>query len=116
MNEEVEMIKVFWENVEFFIEKYNIPWSALLTRKDIAKAKKHELNITLKRAQRITERNYTFDKSKAKVAILASTDRLELEKEDANIIRKYNVLDTASGDLKTQHETIYIKSYLTEKK
>lgn len=53
MNKEVEMIKVFWENVEFFIEKYNIPWSALLTRKDIAKAKKHELNITLKRAQRI---------------------------------------------------------------
>ena len=53
MNEEVEMIRVFWENVEFFITKYNIPWSALLTRKDIAKAKKHELNITLKRAQRI---------------------------------------------------------------
>lgn len=73
-------------------------------------------NIVLFVIERITERKYTFDKSKAKVVILASTDRLELEKEDANIIRKYNVLDTASGDLKTQHETIYIKSYLTEKK
>ncbi|WP_171301003.1 hypothetical protein [Enterococcus cecorum] len=61
-------------------------------------------NIVLFVIERITERNYTFDKSKAKVVILASTDRLELEKEDANIIRKYNVLDTASGDLKTQHE------------
>ena len=73
-------------------------------------------NIVLFVIERITERKYTFDKSKAKVVILASTDRLELEKEDANIIRKYNVLDTASGNLKTQHETIYIKSYLAEKR
>lgn len=73
-------------------------------------------NITIFTIERMTERKYTFDKSKAKVVILASTDRLELEKEGANIIRQYNVLDTASGDLKTQHETIYIKSYLAEKK
>lgn len=74
------------------------------------------VNITIFTIERMTERKYTFDKSKVKVVILASTDRLELEKEGANIIRKYNVLDTASGDLKTQHETIYIKSYLAEKK
>ena len=60
----------------------------------------------------VERRKYTFDKTKAKVIILASSDRLEIEKRDADIIKKYNVLDTASGDLKTQHETIYIKSYL----
>ena len=64
----------------------------------------------------VERRKYTFDKTKAKVIILASTDRLEIEKEDADIIKKYNVLDMASGDLKTQHETIYIKSYLAEKR
>lgn len=73
-------------------------------------------NITIFTIERMTARKYAFDKSKAKVVILASTDRLELEKEEANIIRQYNVLDTASGDLKTQHETIYIKSYLAEKR
>ena len=64
----------------------------------------------------VERRKYTFDKTKAKVIILASSDRLEIEKEDADIIKKYNVLDMASGDLKTQHETIYIKSYLAEKR
>ena len=64
----------------------------------------------------VERRKYTFDKTKAKVIILVSTDRLEIEKEDADIIKKYNVLDMASGDLKTQHETIYIKSYLAEKR
>lgn len=64
----------------------------------------------------VERRKYTFDKTKAKVIILASSDRLEIEKRDADIIKKYNVLDTASGDLKTQHETIYIKSYLAEKR
>lgn len=64
----------------------------------------------------VERRKYTFDKTKSKVIILASTDRLEIEKKDADIIKKYNVLDTASGDLKTQHETIYIKSYLAEKR
>lgn len=64
----------------------------------------------------VERRKYTFDKIKAKVIILVSSDRLEIEKRDADIIKKYNVLDTASGDLQTQHETIYIKSYLTEKK
>ncbi|MDZ5584756.1 hypothetical protein [Enterococcus cecorum] len=64
----------------------------------------------------VERRKYTFDKTKAKVIILASSDRLEIEKRDADIIKKYNVLDTASGDLKKQHETIYIKSYLAEKR
>ena len=64
----------------------------------------------------VERRKYTFDRTKAKVIILASADRLEIEKEDADIIKKYNVLDTACGDLKTQHETIYIKSYLAEKR
>ena len=64
----------------------------------------------------VERRKYTFDKTKAKVIILVSTDRLEIEKEDADIIKKYNVLDMVSGDLKTQHETIYIKSYLAEKR
>ena len=64
----------------------------------------------------VERRKYTFDKTKAKVIILASSDRLEIEKRDADIIKKYNVLDAASGDLKTQHETIYIKSYLAEKR
>ena len=64
----------------------------------------------------VERRKYTFDKTKAKVIILASSDRLEIEKRDADIIKKYNVLDMASGDLKTQHETIYIKSYLAEKR
>ena len=64
----------------------------------------------------VERRKYTFDKTKAKVIILASSDRLEIEKRDADIIKKYNVLDTASGDLKIQHETIYIKSYLAEKR
>ncbi|MCJ0563764.1 hypothetical protein, partial [Enterococcus cecorum] len=64
----------------------------------------------------VERRKYTFDKTKAKVIILASSDRLEIEKRDADIIKKYNVLDTASGDLKKQRETIYIKSYLAEKR
>lgn len=64
----------------------------------------------------VERRKYTFDKTEAKVIILASTDRLEIEKEDADITKKYNVLDMVSGDLKTQHETIYIKSYLAEKR
>ncbi|GAB6386131.1 hypothetical protein [Enterococcus cecorum] len=36
----------------------------------------------------VERRKYTFDKTKAKVIILASSDRLEIEKRDADIIKK----------------------------
>lgn len=67
----------------------------------IEHTKKHELN---------------FDKSKAKIMIFASKYEDEIIKEQIKMDKKYYVLDSAAGNLKTEHGNIYIRAHIVEKK
>lgn len=74
-------------------------------------------NIVMFTAERTATKNeLNFDKTKAKIILLASEDAHELVKSEAGMIKKYDVLDSTIGDLKTKHGTIFISAYLVEKK
>lgn len=72
-------------------------------------------NIVMFTAERTATKNeLNFDKTKAKIILLASEDEHELVKSEAEMTKKYYVLDSAAGYLKTEHGYIYIKAYLVE--
>lgn len=56
----------------------------------------------------------SFDKSKAKIIILASEDAHELVESEIKLNNEYYILSSSIGDLKTKHGTIYISAYLVE--
>ena len=63
-----------------------------------------------------TKHELNFDKTKAKIILLASEDEDELAKSEVAIPKKYCVLDSTAGYLKAEHGYIYIKAYLVERK
>lgn len=63
-----------------------------------------------------TKHELNFDKTKAKIILLASEDEDELVKSELGITKKYYVLDSATDALKTKHRTIFISAYLVERK
>lgn len=73
-------------------------------------------NIVMFTIERTEKHELNFDKTKAKIILLASEDEHELVKSEAEMTKKYYVLDSAAGYLKTEHGYIYIKAYLVEMK
>ena len=63
-----------------------------------------------------TKHELNFDKTKAKIILLASEDEHELVKSEVGMTNKYYVLDSTNGYLKTEHSYIYMKAYLVERK
>ena len=73
-------------------------------------------NIVMFTIERTEKHELNFDKSKVKIMLFASEDEHELVKSEAEMTKKYYVLDSAAGYLKTEHGYIYIKAYLVERK
>ena len=74
-------------------------------------------NITMFTMERKTTKNeFSFDKSKVKIILLASEDAHELVKSEIKLTKEYYVINSSIGDLKTKHGTIFISAYLVEKK
>lgn len=73
-------------------------------------------NITIFTIERTTKQELNFDKSKVKIVLFASEDEDELAKSKVAVSKKYCVLDSTAGYLKTEHGYIYIKAYLVERK
>ncbi|WP_171301000.1 hypothetical protein [Enterococcus cecorum] len=49
-----DIIKIFWENVDWHRKNKNIPWSTFYSGANgVNKMKNHELNVTLKKVQEI---------------------------------------------------------------
>lgn len=63
-----------------------------------------------------TKHELNFDKSKVKIMFFASEDEHELVKSEAEMTKKYYVLDSATDALKTKHGTIFISVFLVERK
>ena len=74
------------------------------------------VNITIFAINRTTKHELNFDKSKAKIMIFASKYEDEIIKEQIKMDKKYYVLDSAAGNLKTEHRNIYILAHIVEKK
>lgn len=52
-----DIIKIFWENVDWHRRNKNIPWNAFYSGANgVSKMKKHELNVTLKKIQEIADK------------------------------------------------------------
>lgn len=74
-------------------------------------------NIVMFTIERKTTKNeLNFDKTKTKIILLTSEDAHKIVKSEIKITKKYNVLDSAIGDLKTKHGPIFISAYLVERK
>lgn len=74
-------------------------------------------NIVMFTIERTTTKHeLNFDKTKAKIILLASEDEDELVKSELGITKEYCVLNSSIGDLKTKHGTIFISAYLVERK
>lgn len=54
---EKDIMKIFWQNVDWHRKNKNIPWSAFYSGADgVNKMKNHELNATLKKVQEIADK------------------------------------------------------------
>lgn len=73
-------------------------------------------NITIFTIERTTKQELNFDKSKVKIVLFASEDAHEIVKSEIEMTKKYCVLDSAIGDLKTEHGAVFISAHLVEKK
>lgn len=71
-------------------------------------------NIVMFKIERTEKHELNFDKSKVKIMFFASEDEDEIIKEQIKMNKKYYVLDSAAGNLKTEHGNIYIRAYLVE--
>ena len=66
--------------------------------------------------RKTTKQELTFDKSRVKIVLFASEDAHEIVKSEIEMTKKYCVLDSAIGDLKTEHGAVFISAHLVEKK
>lgn len=73
-------------------------------------------NIVMFMIERTEKHELNFDKSKVKIMFFASEDEDEIIKEQIKMDKKYYVLDSAAGNLKTEHGNIYIRAHIVEKK
>ena len=73
-------------------------------------------NIVMFTIERTEKHELNFDKSKVKIMFFASEDEDEIIKEQIKMDKKYYVLDSAAGNLKTEHGNIYIRAHIVEKK
>ncbi len=74
-------------------------------------------NIVMFTIERATTKNeLNFDKSKVKIILFASKYEDEIIKDQIKMDKKYYVLDSAAGNLKTEHGNIYIRAHIVEKK
>ena len=74
-------------------------------------------NIVMFTIERTTTKNeLNFVKSKTDIILLASEDEDGIIEGENMMSKKYNILDSWANFLKTEHDTIYIKAYLVEKK
>lgn len=61
-----------------------------------------------------TKNEFTFDKSKVKIILLASEDAHKLVESEIELNKKYYVINSSVGSLKTKHGPIFISAYLVE--
>lgn len=73
-------------------------------------------NIVMFMIERTEKHELNFDKTKVKIMLFASEDEHELVKSEVEMTNKYYVLDSAAGNLKTEHGNIYIRAHIVEKK
>ena len=73
-------------------------------------------NIVMFTIERTTKQELNFDKSRVKIVLFASEDAHEIVKSEIEMTKKYCVLDSAIGDLKTEHGAVFISAHLVEKK
>lgn len=73
-------------------------------------------NIVMFKIERTEKHELNFDKSKVKIILFASKYEDEIIKEQIKMNKKYYVLDSAAGNLKTEHGNIYIRAHIVEKK
>lgn len=73
-------------------------------------------NIVIFAIERTEKNELNFDKSKAKIILFVSEDARALVESEVEMTKKYYVLDSAVGYLKTEHGYIDIKAYLVEMK
>ena len=73
-------------------------------------------NIVMFMIERTEKHELNFDKTKVKIMLFASEDEHELVKPEVEMTNKYYVLDSAAGNLKTEHGNIYIRAHIVEKK
>lgn len=73
-------------------------------------------NIVIFTIERTTTKNeFSFDKSKVEIILLASEDAYKLVESEIKVNKEYYVLSSSIGDLKTKHGTIFISAYLVER-
>lgn len=52
-----DIIKIFWQNVDWYRQNKNIPWSAFYSGNEgVKKMRNYELNATLKKVQEIADK------------------------------------------------------------
>lgn len=73
-------------------------------------------NIVMFTIERTEKHELNFAKSKTDIILLASKDEDEIIEGENMMSNKYNILYSTANHIKTEHDTIYIKAYLVERK